>query len=90
MIDRPKYLNRNPALLKCNGHMTVLSCTSFKVHTVGTWGIMYINLGKMGPSNALDHGLGYFEVISKSSDPQFESNKVIKTIRGFSCKIFMV
>ena len=51
---------------------------------------MYSNLGKMGPNNALDHGLGYFEVISKSSNPQFASNKVIKTIWGFGCKRFMV
>ena len=65
MIDGPKYLNRNQALLKCKGHMTVLSCTSFKVHTVGMWGIMYGNLGKMGPNNALDYGLEYFKVISK-------------------------
>ena len=70
--------------------MTVLSFASFKVHTVGIWGIMYGSSGKMGSNNALDHGLGYFEMISKSSNPQFSSNKVIKTIRGFSCKRFMV
>ena len=90
MTDCPKYLNRNQALLKCKGYMTALCCTSFKVHTVGIWGIMYGNLGKMGPNNALDCGLGYFEVISKSKNPQFASNKVKKTIRGFSCKRFMV
>ena len=90
MIDRPKYLNRNQALLKCKGHMTVLSCTSFKVHTVGIWGIMYGNMGEIEPNNALDHGMGYFKVISKTSNPQFVSNKVIKTIQGFSCKRFMV
>ena len=90
MIDRPKYLHRNQDLLKCKDHMTVSSCTSFKVHTLAIWGIMYENLGKMEPNNALDHGLEYFEVISKPSNPQFASNKVIKTIQGFSCKRFMV
>ena len=70
--------------------MTVLSGTSFKVHTVGIWGIVYGNLGKMGPNNALEHGLGYFEVISKSSNPQFASNKIINTTWGFNCKRFMV
>ena len=90
MTDCPKDLNRNQALLKCKGYMTVLCCTSFKVHTVGIWGTMYGNLGKMGPNNAPDHGLGYFEVISKSKNPQFASNKVKKTIRGFSCKRFTV
>ena len=90
MIDRPKYLNRNPALLKCKGHMTVLSCTSFSVHTVSILGIMYSNLGKIGPNNALDHWLGYFKVICNPSNPQFASNKVMKTIRSFSCKRFMV
>ena len=59
--------------------MTLLSCTNFKVNTVGIWGIIYDNLGKMGQNNALNHGLGYFDVISKSSNPQFASNKVIKT-----------
>ena len=70
--------------------MTLLSCTNFKVNTVGIWGIIYDNLGKMGQNNALDHGLGYFDVISKSSDPQFASNKVIKTIQDFSRKKFVV
>ena len=37
-------------------------------------------MGKIGPNNALDPGMGYFKV----------SNKVIKTIQGFSCKRFMV
>ena len=90
MTDPSKYLNRNQALLKCKGYMTVLSCTSFKAHTVGIWDIMYCNLGKMGPNSALDYGLGYFEVISKSSNPKFASNKIIKTIQRFSCKRFMV
>ena len=56
------------------------SFTSFKVHTVGIWGIMHDNFGRMEPNNALDYGLGYFEVISNSLNPQFVSNKVIKTI----------
>ena len=91
LIERLKYLNRNQALLKCKvDHMTLSNCTSFKVHTVGIWGIICGNLGKMGPNNAVDYGLGYFEVISKSSNPQFASNKVKKIIWGFSCKRFMV
>ena len=44
----------------------------------------------MGPNNTPDHRLRYFEVIAKSSNPQCASNKVINTIRGFSCKWFMV
>ena len=60
--------------------MTLSNFTSFKVHTVGIWGIICEDFGEMGPNNALDYGLGYFKVISKSSYPQFASNKVIKTI----------
>ena len=77
-------------LPKCKWHMKVLSCTSFKVHSVGIWGIRYDNLWERGPNNALDHGLGYFKVISKSSNSQCASNKVIKNIRGFSWKRIMV
>ena len=71
-------------------NMTVLSCTSFRVHTVGIWRITYRNLRKMGPSDTLDHGLGCLESTSKSSNPEFASNKVIKTIWGFRYESFMV
>ena len=44
----------------------------------------------MAPKDTLHHELGYLESISNSSNPQFASNKVIKTIRGFSYESFMV
>ena len=70
--------------------MTMFSCTSFRVHTVGILAIMYRNLRKMGPNDTLDHGVGFLESISKFSNPQFTSNKVTKTIWGFSYESFMV
>ena len=50
MIDCPKYLNRNQALLEYKGHISQLSYTSFRAHT-GYLGHYIWQYGELSPNN---------------------------------------
>ena len=58
MIDCPKYLNGNQALLECKGHISQLSYTSFRAHT-GYLGHYVWQYGELSPNNTPDYELVY-------------------------------